>query len=102
MIGGFLNRLDELAHHMGRARLIGIAHTEVDDVLTPTPCLLFQDIGDIEYIGGKPLDTIEFHSCSSRPGSRARLAPVPHYFISHLAGRRKLSAKMTVQPMAAS
>jgi hypothetical protein len=49
--GGLCHLVDD----MFRRRLVGVAHTEIDDVLSRRPGLLFQITDDVENIGGKAL-----------------------------------------------
>ncbi len=57
-----LGRLAQLVHDMLGRGLVGIAHTEVDDVLAPRPRFRLQFVYDGEDIGGQPLDAAKlFH-----------------------------------------
>ena len=62
VVGGLAGGFDELRHHMGRRRQIGIAHAEVDDVFTPVPRLHLHAVDDAEDIGRQPFDPLKFHA----------------------------------------
>ena len=61
MVGRLDRRLDEFGDNMGRRRLVGIAHPEVDNVLTGAPSLQTQLTDGIEDIGWKSPDSWEIH-----------------------------------------
>ena len=54
-----LHGLDELVHDMLRRGLIGIAHAEVDDILTPGPRGVLEFRHNGENVGRQALDTGE-------------------------------------------
>ena len=53
-------RLYQLVDDMVGRRLVGVAHSEVDDVLARRSRLLLQITDDIEYVRRKALDALEF------------------------------------------
>ncbi len=52
-------RLDQFLHDMLWRRHVGIAHAEIDDVLTARACLGLQPIDLLEDVGRKPADAVE-------------------------------------------
>jgi hypothetical protein len=55
-----LSGLDQLVDYVLRCRLVRVAHTEIDDVLTTRPRRRLQLIDNIENIRGQPLDAGKF------------------------------------------
>ena len=56
---GSLHRLDQFGDDMCRRRTVGIAHTEVDDVLAAATGSHLEFGSDVEDVRGKPRDTRE-------------------------------------------
>ena len=56
MISGVLQRLDRLVDDVGRRRLVGVSHPEVDDVFAAMPRIDLHGVDHVKHIWRKPLD----------------------------------------------
>ncbi len=66
----FARGFDELGDHVRRSGQIGIAHAEVDDVLTSVPSLHLHAVDDAENVGRQPLYALKFHAWVPKPFSK--------------------------------
>ncbi len=59
MIFPLARRFDQFLNYMGWRRLIGVPHTEIDDILTTLPGLQLEGLHLRENIRRKPFDSIK-------------------------------------------
>ena len=62
VVGRLAHGLDQLLDHVRRARPVGVAHREVDDVLARPAGLELQVADDVEDVRREPLDAWEVHA----------------------------------------
>jgi hypothetical protein len=71
-----LDGLDELFHDVGRSGEVGVAHSQVDDIVSPPPGLHLQVIDDGKNVGRQPSDTVKFFH-SLKPQTRKNMGEDP-------------------------